>query len=207
MYKLYQMQDSGNCYKIRLLLSQLEKPFTVVEIDILKGESRTRAFLSRNPNGRVPTLEIATGKYLAESTAILWYLAENTAFLPADRYSRAQVLQWMAFEQYSHEPYIATSRFWISILKQPENHAIELAEKRGPGYAALEVMEQHLATHEFFAGAYSIADIALFGYTHVCHEGGFSLENYPSIRRWISSVQSMPNHISMTDEIPPHSPD
>ncbi len=198
MYTLYQMPDSGNCYKIRLLMHQLRLDHELVNVDILKGESRTDQFLKMNSNGRVPLLKLPNNSYLAESNAILHYLADGTALLPNDRLQRALVLQWMFFEQYSHEPYIATSRFWISILKQPEQFAQELQQKKAGGYAALDVMESHLAHHEFFVGAqYSIADIALFAYTHVADEGGFDLSNYPAINRWIARVKQQSGHISI----------
>ena len=200
MYKLFQMQDSGNCYKIRLLLSHLKLPCEIIETDIIKGESRTNAYLEKNPNGKTPTFQIDESTYLAESTAILYYLAEESEYFPNNRLHRAQVLQWMAFEQYSHEPYIATSRFWISLLKQPEKFAEQITEKKSGGYAALDVMEQHLSNKQFFAGEkYSIADIALYAYTHVADEGGFDLANYPSIKRWLQRVVSQPGHISITE--------
>ena len=203
MYKLFQMQDSGNCYKVRLALSQLRLPCESIEIDILVGESRTDEFLDKNLNGRVPTLQISESEYLPESNAILWYLAENSHFLPEDRLSRARVLQWMFFEQYSHEPFIATSRFWISILKQPQEYAEQIASKKPGGESALQVMEQHLQCNDFFvAGQYSIADIALFAYTHVAHEGNFELALYPAINQWLARVQEQALHITISDPLP-----
>ncbi|MBI3783169.1 MAG: glutathione S-transferase family protein, partial [Deltaproteobacteria bacterium] len=182
MMRLYDYLISGNGYKVRLLFTQLGIPFERVELDILKGETRTPEFLRKNPNGRIPLLEIEPGVYLAESDAILFYLAEGTNFLPADRLQRAQVLQWMFFEQYSHEPNIATVRFWMHSGMTPERQS-PLPAKRKLGYAALDVMEDHLRSHAFFvSGDYSIADIALFAYTHVADEGGFDLERYPAIR-------------------------
>jgi len=203
MYRLYQMQDSGNCYKLRLLMAQLRVPCEIVHIDILKGESRTPSFLEKNPNGRVPTLEIDEGTWLPESNAALWYLAQGSAFLPEGRLPQAQALQWMFFEQYSHEPYIATSRYWISILGQPEQYRRQLDERRPGGIAALEVMNRHLAANDFFVGQrYSIADIALYAYTHVAHEGGFDLAAYDAINRWIGRVADQPGHIGMSDPYP-----
>lgn len=200
MYTLYQMPDSGNCYKIRLLMSQLQIEHELVNIDILKGESRTARFLSMNSNGRVPLLKLSNDSYLPESNAILYYLADNTVLLPEERLQRAQVLQWMFFEQYSHEPFIATSRYWISILKQPEKYANELQQKRPGGYAALEVMEKHLTTHQYFVGErYSIADIALFAYTHVANEGNFVLSSFPAINSWLARIQLQPRHITITE--------
>ena len=199
MLKLYQFFSSGNCYKIRLLLTQLEIPFESVELNILKGETRTPEFLSKNPNGRIPVLETQSGQFIAESNAILFYLSEGTNFLPKDNFERAKVLQWLFFEQYSHEPFIATSIFWISILGKAEEYRDALNQKREPGYAALDVMEKHLTNNDFFVGErYTIADIGLFAYTHVADEGGFDLTKFPAINGWIERVKSQPRHISIT---------
>jgi glutathione S-transferase len=199
MLRLYDYLDSGNGYKVRLLLTQLGIPFTLIEIDILKGESRTPEFLRKNLNGRIPVLELENGQFLAESNAILFYLAEGSSFLPTDRYERAQVLQWMFFEQYSHEPNIATSRFWLKHLEVTDERRVALAQKRTLGYAALDVMEKHLADRSFFVGnRYTVADIALYAYTHVAHEGGFELSNYPHICAWLERVRMQPQHISIT---------
>jgi glutathione S-transferase len=199
MYRLYDYLPSGNGYKVRLLLTQLEIPFELVELDITKGLTRTPEFLAKNPNGRIPTLEIEPSVFLPESNAILFYLAEGTPFFPSDRLARAQVLQWMCFEQYSHEPNIATVRFWVSHdLLTPDRQA-QLEQKRTLGYAALGVMEQHLATRTFFVGErYSIADIALYAYTHVADEGGFDLASYPAIASWLERVRSQPKHVAIT---------
>jgi glutathione S-transferase len=199
MYRLYDYLPSGNGYKVRLLLTQLEIPFELVELDITKGLTRTPEFLAKNPNGRIPTLEIQAGVFLSESDAILFYLAEGTPFFPSDRLARAQVLQWMCFEQYSHEPNIATVRFWVSHdLLTPDRQA-QLEQKRTLGYAALGVMEQHLATRTFFVGErYSIADIALYAYTHVADEGGFDLAPYRAIAAWLERVRTQPKHVPIT---------
>lgn len=198
MLKLYDFLPSGNSYKVRLLLSQLGVPYERIDIDILKGETRTPEFLAKNPNGRVPLLQIAPQVYLSESNAIMFYLARDSALLPADPLNLAQVLQWLFFEQFSHEPYIATSRYWIAILGKEREYRDELAKKRGPGFAALRVMEQHLAAHDFFvAGRYSIADIGLYAYTHVAPEGGFELEAFPNISAWLERVASQPGHIDI----------
>ena len=198
MLKLYQFFSSGNCYKIRLLLTQLEIPFESIELNILKGETRTPEFLRKNPNGRIPVLETESGQFLAESNAILFYLSEGTDFLPKDNFERAKVLQWLFFEQYSHEPYIATSRFWISILGKAEEYKEALNQKREPGYAALTVMEKHLKNCNFFVGErYTIADIGLFAYTHVADEGGFDLTRFPAIQAWLERVKAQPRHISI----------
>jgi glutathione S-transferase len=187
--KLYNVAYSGNSYKVRLLLAQLGLPCQIIAVDILKGESRTSKFLKINPNGRTPVLD-HNGFILAESNAILAYLARGTKFLPEDRQQWALVFQWLFFEQYSHEPYIATSRFWLQHKPEsPERDAV-LAARRDGGWAALKVMERHLSKNDFFVDDYSIADIALFAYTHVSHEGGFPLDDFPKIRTWIERVKA-----------------
>jgi glutathione S-transferase len=198
MYKLYDFLPSGNGYKVRLLLRRLGIPFERIEIDILKGESRTPEFLEKNPNGRIPVLELEPDVYLSESNAILVYLSQGTEFLPTDRLDHARVMQWMCFEQYSHEPYIATSRFWLQ-HDLADQYRKELLQKQAPGYAALGVMEQRLTNHPFLvADRYTIADIALYAYTHVADEGGFSLETFPGIRAWIDRIQAQPQYIPIT---------
>ncbi len=198
MLRLYDYLESGNGYKVRLLLHQLGIPFERVELDILKGETRTPAFLAKNPNGRIPTLELEDGTRLPESNAILWYLAEGTQFLPAERLARAQALSWMCFEQYSHEPHIATLRFWTHAGWLDQRAAL-VPGKREAGLAALRVMEGHLARRSFFAAErYTIADIALYAYTHVAEEGGFELAPHPSIRAWLARVASQPGHVPIT---------
>jgi glutathione S-transferase len=199
MLTLYDYLESGNGYKVRLLLSQLGLPFRLVEKDILKGETRMPAFLAINPDGRIPVLQLEDGRTLAQSGAILFYLAEGTPFFPDDRFERAQVLQWMFFEQYSHEPQIAVARFWIHSLHKGKEWADRLQEKWQKGYQALEVMERHLTGRRFFVGErYSIADIALYGYTHVAGEGEFDLGRYPSIRAWLDRVAAQPGHVLIT---------
>ncbi|MBD2438379.1 glutathione S-transferase family protein [Nostoc sp. FACHB-110] len=199
--RLYDFLPSGNGYKIRLLLSQMGIPYERIEVNILKGESRTAEFLSKNPNGKIPVLEVEPGKYLSESNAILIYLSEYTEFLPYDRLLKAQVFQWLFFEQYSHEPYIATSRFWMSILGKAEEYHTALAQKREPGYAALKVMEEHLQSRLYFVGdRYTIADIALFAYTHVADEGGFDLSKFPAIQKWIERIKAQPGYINISQE-------
>ncbi|MFO1081333.1 MAG: glutathione S-transferase family protein [Reyranellaceae bacterium] len=199
MPTLYDFMGSGNGYKVRLLLAQLGLPYRLVECDILKGETRTPAFLAKNPNGRIPTLELDDGTILAESDAILWYLAEGTPFAPADRLARAQTLQWMFFEQYSHEPYIAVVRFWRHFLTRLSPlQQLDLPERVAKGQAALGVMEQHLARHPFFVGdRYGIADIALYAYTHVAPEGGFDLDPYPHVCAWMGRVAGQPGYVPM----------
>jgi glutathione S-transferase len=207
MLVLHDNASSGNAYKVRLFLTQLGIPFKRIEYDIDHGATRTPEFLrTKNADGRIPVLEFEDGRCLAQSNAIIWYLAEGTAFLPGaatdeGRWQRAQVLQWMFFEQYSHEPNIATVRYWIThgVEMTPERQAA-LPGKRRQGVAALQVMEQHLASHDFFVGAsYSIADIGLYAYTHVASEGGFDLAPFSAIRAWIARVADQPRHLRITD--------
>ncbi|HZO23180.1 MAG TPA: glutathione S-transferase family protein [Steroidobacteraceae bacterium] len=199
MLTLYDYLDSGNGYKARLLLSQLGTPYRWVELDILKNETRTPQFLAKNPNGRIPALELEDGTCLAESDAILWYLAEGTACLPRDRLGRAQVLQWMFFEQYSHEPYVATPRYIVKHLPADSARRAELPERLTRGRAALAVMESHLREHLFFVGErYTIADIALYAYTHVAHEAGLEMAAYPAVNAWLARVASQPGYVPIT---------
>ena len=194
MLTLYDYLPSGNGYKVRLLLAQLGVRFRLVEKDVMKGETRTSDFLAVNPNGRIPVLELEDGRRLSESDAILFYFAEGTRFLPEERFPRAEVLQWLFFEQYSHEPYIAVARFWTHFLGK----AVD-AEKIERGYQALDVMERHLGTRRFFvAERYTIADVALYAYTHVAHEGGFDLAAYPNVRGWLGRVAAEPGHVAIT---------
>jgi glutathione S-transferase len=195
--KLYNVSYSGNSYKVRLLLAQLGMPCAIIEVDILKGQSRTPEFLKINPNGRTPVLD-DNGFVLAESNAILAYLARGTKYLPEDRKKFALTFQWMFFEQYSHEPFIATSRFWLQHKPDSPEKTALLASRREGGSAALKIMEDHLSKNDFFVADYSIADIALFAYTHVSHEGGFPLDNFPRIRSWIERVQAQPGFIAMS---------
>ena len=194
--KLYNVAYSGNSYKVRLLRAQVGIACDIVEIDILQGESRTPEFLKINPNGRTPVLD-DNGFVLAESNAILAYLARGTKFLPEARKRWALVFQWMFFEQYSHEPYIATSRFLLQHKPDTPERAAALAVRRDSGWTALKLMKGHLSKNDFFVGDYSIADIALFAYTHVSHEGGFPLDDFPKIRTWIERVKAQPGFIPM----------
>jgi glutathione S-transferase len=196
--RLYDFWESGNCYKVRLLLAQLGIPYDRVPVDILAGETRTPAYLAKNPNGRVPLLEWPDGRRLAESNAILWHLAEGTPFIAADAFARAEALQWMFFEQYSHEPYVAVVRFWHFAGLVDRNRAA-LPEKMERGYAALGVMERHLAARPWFGGErYGIADVALYAYTHVAGEGGFELERFPAVGGWLGRVRAQPGHVTIT---------
>jgi glutathione S-transferase len=199
MYTLYSMQRSGNSYKARLLLAQLDIAYRLVELDILRGETRTPDFLAMNPNGRVPVLEVAPGRYLAESNAILWYVGHDTPLAPDDRIGRAEALQWMFFEQHSLEPNLGAARFWLTMVKggrELQRHALEEWMERG--YQALGVMEQRLTKHDFFVdGRYTIADIALYAYTHVAHESDFDLTGFPALRAWLKRVAAQPGHIGI----------
>jgi glutathione S-transferase len=199
MLTLYSMQRSGNCYKVRLALAQLGVAHRLVEIDILRGESRTPEFLRMNPDGRVPLLEVAPGRYLPESNAILWYIAGGTALVPEDRVDRAEALQWMFFEQHSLEPNLGAAWFWLTLIKggrELQQHAIE--DWMEKGYAALGVMEKHLERRRFFvADRYTIADIALYAYTHIAHECDYVLDTFPAVRTWLRRVARQTDHVAM----------
>jgi glutathione S-transferase len=196
--QLFDYLDSGNGYKVRLLLAQLGVPYGWTELDIDAGATRTPEFLRRNLNGRIPTLELDDGTNLAESNAILWYLAEGSSFVPADRLGRAQVLQWLFFEQYSHEPYVATPRYIVKHLAADHARRAELPERLTKGRAALAVMDAHLAARPFFvAERYTIADIALYAYTHVAHEGGHDLAPYAHVRSWLDRVAAQPGYVGL----------
>jgi glutathione S-transferase len=195
---LHQMHASGNCYKVRLAAAELGIALTLKDYGLHDGSTRTPAFLKRNPNGRVPLLEFEDGRLLPESGAILFHLSEGTSLQPQSSWDRAQMLQWMFFEQYSHEPYIAVARFWLKFAApealEAKRHLIP--EWHAKGGAALTVMETHLSTHDWFAGdAYSIADIALYAYTHTAADSGFNLSDLPQVSRWLSRVASRPGHI------------
>ena len=198
--KLYDNADSGNAYKVRLTLAHLRLPFERIALDTDNGETRTPEFLATNPNGKVPTIVLADGEVLCESNAILFYLASGTLLLPDDTLERARVLQWMFFEQYSHEPNIAVSRHVLKHVALSDERRALVESKREPGYRALGVMEGHLADRRFFvAERFTIADIALYAYTHVADEGGFDLGAFPAIRGWIARVAGQPGHVLITD--------
>jgi glutathione S-transferase len=198
MVTVFGMADSGNCYKVKLALAQLKLPYRWVEVSTTKGETRTQAFLARNPNGQVPTLQLEDGAYLPESGAILFYLAEGTPLLPAGRLERARVLQWMFFEQYSHEPCIAVARAILRYQPPDSPRRAELPRLQERGRQALGVMEGRLTQSDYFAGAkYSIADIALYAYTHCAADGGFDLLAYPAVRAWLARVREMPGHVPL----------
>jgi glutathione S-transferase len=200
LHTLHSMQDSGNFYKPRLLMHLLGIPFRLVDVDTAKGETRSPQFLAMNPNGRVPLLVLPDGRFLSESNAMLLYLAEGTKYLPADRYERALVNQWLFFEQYDHEPQIAVARAWLHLY--PDRKATVTPEQRegwqAKGHKALAVMEARLAKHDWLAGgAYSVADIALYAYTHVARQGEFDLSRYAGIQNWLKRVASQPGHIGI----------
>ena len=198
MYKVYGDYRSGNCYKVKLMLNLLGQPYEWVPVDILKGETRTPEFLEKNPNGKIPVLELDDGSCLWESNAILNFLAEGTEFLPTEPRLRTQVLQWQFFEQYSHEPYVAVARFIMLYLGLPEERRAEFEEKRKGSYKALDVMERQLLRTPYLVGdRYSIADVALYAYTHVAHEGDIDLQGYPAICAWMDRVASHPRHVTM----------
>jgi glutathione S-transferase len=196
---LYNSQISGNCYKVRLLLAHLGIDYERREVDVADRSNRPELLGGLNPSLRVPTLVLDDGRALGESGAILWFFGEGSRFVPADAYERAQVLQWMFFEQYDHEPAIAVARFWLAYSgRPPEAFADRLPERTAAGYRALDALERHLDGRGWLVGSgMTLADIALYGYTHVAHEGGFELEPYPSIRAWLQRVAAEPGHVPM----------
>jgi glutathione S-transferase len=195
---LYDSRVSGNCYKVRLLLAQLGIDTDRQEVDVVHRRNRAELLGDLNPGLRVPTLVLDDGRPLAESNAILWYFAQATSLLPDDRFDQAKVLQWMCFEQYNHEPNIAVARFWVCFAPEPPPPGA-LEARRAAGYAALDAMERHLATTEFLvADRYTIADIALYAYTHVAHEAGFEMSGYPALTAWLDRVAGQPAHIPIT---------
>jgi glutathione S-transferase len=199
MITLFQQSDSGNCYKVRLLLAHLGRPFRTVEVSTFDGSTRKPEFLGRNPIGKVPTVQLDDGRYLAESNAILLHFGEGTALVPADAYDRAKLYEWLFFEQYSHEPTIAVRR---ALTVYPQRRAAATAERMAQlldaGHFALGVMERRLASADWLAGtAFSIADIALYAYTHEAHEGGFELARYPGIEAWLARVRAVPGHVDL----------
>ncbi|MDA0672964.1 MAG: glutathione S-transferase family protein [Cyanobacteria bacterium] len=201
MYKVFGDMLSGNCYKVKLLMQLVGISHEWIHVDILANETHTADFKRMNPNARIPVVVLDDGRFLWESNAILNYLAEGTPLLPADPYGRAKVLQWQFFEQYSHEPYIATARYINKYLGLPPERAAEYHGKQAGGHKALAVMEQHLAGHPFFVGdRVTIADISLYAYTHVAPEGGFDLSAYPHIRRWCQEFEHLPGYIAMARE-------
>jgi glutathione S-transferase len=199
MYTLYEMPLSGNCYKCRLAMWQLEIPFTRTTVDLMQGEQYGAAFRQLNLNCKVPVLQISDTESLPESNAILFYLAERSELMPQTPLARAQVLQWLFFEQYSHEPYIATVRFWKKFTSNPDAYRADIARCMPKGEKALAVMDAHLARHTFFVdNRYSIADIALYAYTHTAEEGGYQLNRYPAVQAWLRRVAQTPRFQPIT---------
>jgi glutathione S-transferase len=197
---LYNSPVSGNCYKARLLFAHLGLEHETVEVDVVDRSGRSELLGGLNPALRVPTVVLDDGRPLAESNAILWYFGDGTHYVPEDGFERAQVLQWLFFEQYSHEPYIAVARFWLAYSGTPDHFADRLPARQQGGYAALDAMESHLGDRLFLvADRYSIADISLYAYTHVAHEGGFELDRYPAIRSWLERVASQPGHVTIDE--------
>jgi len=195
---LYDSPVSGNCYKVRLLLAHLGVPYERRTMDVVDRSNRRDVLGELNPALRVPTLVLDDGRPLAESGAILWYLGEGTRFVPEDRYERAQVLQWMFFEQYDHEPAIAVARFWLAYSGRPDEFADRLPERTAAGHRALAAMERHLDERQFLVGdGLTLADVALYAYSHVADEGGFDLERYPALRAWLERVASEPGHVTI----------
>jgi glutathione S-transferase len=204
MHTLYQDPRSGNCYKAVLTAAHLNIPLKTIDIDVMSGFTRKAEFLAKNPNGRLPTLELDDGRFLPESNAIIWYLAEGSPLIPSDAFARAQMLQWMFFEQYSHEPYIAVARFWMTFVPKEKLREKEhlIPDWHAKGNAALDVMEGHLREHKWFAGGnYSLADIALYAYTHCAEEGGFDLKKFPAVSTWLARVATTKNFVKMGEKI------
>jgi len=198
MYKVYGDIRSGNCYKIKLLMSLLDIEHEWIHIDVTAHQTRSDEFMAKNPNAKIPVMEIEPGVHLWESNAILNFLAEGTPYLPVECLMRARVLQWQFFEQYSHEPFIAVARFIAKYLGLPESRRQEYLSKQEGGYKALRVMEGQLEKTACLAGdQYTIADISLYAYTHVAHEGGFDLSPYPAIKRWLARIASQPKHVTI----------
>ena len=198
MYKVYGDYRSGNCYKVKLMLALLGKPYEWVPVDILKGETQSPEFLAKNPNGKIPVLELEDGTCLWESNAILNFLADGSEFLQTEPRLRTQVLQWQFFEQYSHEPYVAVARFIQLYQRMPADRHDEYKVCQIRGHKALRVMERQLQQTPYLVGDhYSIADIALYAYTHVADEGGFDLSGYPAVNAWLARVASHPKHVTM----------
>jgi glutathione S-transferase len=202
MNTLYSMRRLGTSYKVRLALAQLRMPYRLVEVDILRGEARTPEFLAKNPNGQVPLLEVAPGRYIAESNAILWYLAGGSALAAEDRITRAEALQWMFFEQQRLVPSIGAAYFWLALVKggrELQRHALD--DWMEQGYRALDAMENHLQNRRYFAAdRYTIADIALYAHTHLAHACDFDLTAFPAVRAWLNRVAEQPGHMRMDEQ-------
>ena len=197
--KIYGDTNSGNCLKVKWVCDHLALPYIWIDVDTMKRETRTTPFLKLNPAGQVPTVEFDDGRTLAQSNAIIRYLARGSDLIPADAFAAAKMDEWLFWEQYSHEPYIAVARFWKHFFaKLTPQQEIELPVRMEKGYAALGVMEQHLAHHLFFVDErFGLADIALYAYTHCAGEGGFNLDNFPQVTAWLSRVAAQPGHVTI----------
>jgi glutathione S-transferase len=203
MIKVHGMSASGNCHKVRMVLDALNLPYAWNEVETRSGITKTKSFLAMNPNGMLPVAEVLPGVFLPESNAIMHYLADGSPLLPDGRLQRARVMQWLFFEQYSHEPYIAVARYLRRLHPDPESQRALADSRMDGGYRALAVMEQHLAREPYFVGArYTIADIALFAYTHVAPEGGFELARFPAVCAWLARVEAQPGCTRMTGAQP-----
>jgi glutathione S-transferase len=197
MITIYGYSSSGNCHKLRMLLGHQDRAYRWIETDSAHGATRTADYLAKNPNGKVPLLELDDGRVMTESNAILYWLAQGTPYLAGDAWHRAQTLSWMFFEQYSHEPYVAVARFICGWSALDDPRRAQLPHLRERGHQALAVMQRHLQSHEWFSGTYGIADIALFGYTHCAGDGGFDLAQYPAIAAWLDRVREQPGFVPM----------
>ena len=199
MLKLHDNVEAGNAYKARLLLSFLGKDFKTIQYDVVKGETRIKEFLSKtNKNGRIPVLEFEDGRCLAESNAIIYYLAQDTPYFPKDTWDQAKVMEWMCFEQYSHEPFVAVAKFILSMLPEDSERRSEIPTLHEKGYMALEVMEQHLIENMWLVGTHmTVADIALYAYTHKAPLGGFDMSRFPAINKWCKQIEDTPNYMKM----------
>ena len=196
--KIYGDIQSGNCYKIKLLLSFLDVEHEWSHVDILAEGTKSASFLAKNPNGQIPVLELEDGRFISESNAIMNYLASGSRYLPEDNFDRAKVLQWQFFEQYSHEPHIAVARYIAKYLGLPDERKSEFESKQEGGHKALTVMENQLVKTPYLVGEnLTIADISLYGYTHVAHEGGFDLSKYSAIQGWLYKINQQPDYIGM----------
>ncbi|MCE4937540.1 glutathione S-transferase family protein [Aliivibrio fischeri] len=196
--KVYGDLQSGNCLKVKMLLSFLNIKHEWIHVNILDGETKTTEFLSKYPNGKIPAVELDDGRYLCESNAILGYFSENTGFLPKDTYLKAKVYEWLFFEQYSHEPFIAVARFIQKYLGMPKERKAEYVSLQEGGHKALQLMESQLSKTRYLVGdEMTIADISLYAYSHVADEGGFDLTQYPAIQNWCHRIQSTPGYVGM----------
>ena len=196
---LYDSPVSGNCYKVRLILAHLGIPYERHTMDVIDRSDRPDLIGHLNPALRVPTLVLDDGRALAESNAIIWYLADGTPWIPDDAFERAQVLQWQFFEQYDHEPTIAVARFMLMVSGEPERYAAELPAKQAGGYRALDAMERHLDGRAYLVGdSPTLADISLYGYTHVADEAGLEMSRYPAIGAWLDKIAALPGHVAIT---------